>query len=211
MKFMVRTLCRCYFSTCVCGQSYAPSFSIRLCWTGSHGSGRLMGSTACRRPTELFFEGSTALLGAKELGKTKAPPKVKFFMWLVLHRRIWIANRRLRHGLQDSDDCNLCSQASETCDHLFVGCVTTRQLWYRLLLPLGLQDLTPLTEESLGIWWLRQRERLSADSRPPFDTLLLLITWTIWKERNNRVFNRITSNLAAIAQEVRQGTLRWLT
>jgi len=81
-----------------------------------------MGSTTCRRPTELFFEGSTALLGAKELGKTKAPPKVKFFMWLVLHRRIWTANRRLRHGLQDSDDCNLCSQASETCDHLFVGC-----------------------------------------------------------------------------------------
>jgi len=35
-----------------------------------------------------FFEGSTALLGAKELGKTKAPTKVKFFMWLVLHHRI---------------------------------------------------------------------------------------------------------------------------
>ena len=181
-----------------------PHVPDRLTWKWSP-DGKYSVSSTYRA----FFEGSTALLGAKELGKTKAPPKVKFFMWLVLHRRIWTANRRLRHGLQDSDDCNLCSQASETCDHLFVGCVTTRQLWYRLLLPLGLQDLTPLTEESLGIWWLRQREWLSADSRPPFDTLLLLITWTIWKERNNRVFNRITSNLAAIAQEVIREAQCW--
>jgi hypothetical protein len=55
----------------------------------------------------VFFEGSTRLLGAKELLKTRAPPKVKFFMWTAIHRRLWTADRRHRHGLQDEDTCNL--------------------------------------------------------------------------------------------------------
>lgn len=37
------------------------------------------------------------------------PPKVRYFYWLVLHDRCWTAARRKRRGLQDSDDCALCS------------------------------------------------------------------------------------------------------
>lgn len=44
-----------------------------------------------------FFAGLTSLLGAKELWKTRAPPRVKFFAWLALHNRLWTADRRKRH------------------------------------------------------------------------------------------------------------------
>lgn len=54
-----------------------------------------------------FFAGSTSLLGAKKLRKAKAPPRVKFFFWLALHRRLWTAERRMRHGLQTNADCVL--------------------------------------------------------------------------------------------------------
>jgi hypothetical protein len=33
-----------------------------------------------------FFNGCMSLLGAAEFWKTKAPPCVKFFFWLALHR-----------------------------------------------------------------------------------------------------------------------------
>jgi hypothetical protein len=56
-----------------------------------------------------FFAGASEMLGAKELWKTKAPPKVKFFFWLALHRRLWTAERRKRHGLQESDEYNASS------------------------------------------------------------------------------------------------------
>jgi len=36
-----------------------------------------------------FFVGRTLMLGAKELWKTNAPGKCKFFIWLVLHERCW--------------------------------------------------------------------------------------------------------------------------
>lgn len=71
-----------------------------------------------------FFAGST-------------PPRVKFFFWLALHRRLWTAERRMRHGLQDVAGCALCGQAPETGEHLFLGCVFVRQLWFHLLAPLA--------------------------------------------------------------------------
>ena len=77
-----------------------------------------------------FFHGRAQMLGAAELWATAAPPKVKFFFWLALHRRLWTAVRRRRHGLQANDDCVLCSQEPETADHLFAACVFTRALWH---------------------------------------------------------------------------------
>lgn len=54
-----------------------------------------------------FFVGSTKLLGAKELWRTKALPKVKMFFCLALHRHLWTAEHSKRHGLQDQDACTL--------------------------------------------------------------------------------------------------------
>lgn len=90
-----------------------------------------------------FFLGSSSLLGAKELWRVRVPPKLKFFFWLALHGRLWTADRRKRHGLQDSDSCALCDQDVESMDHLVKGCVFSRELWFLLLSPLGLLELMP--------------------------------------------------------------------
>ena len=133
-----------------------------------------------------FFARSASLLGAKELWKTKAPARVKFFFWLALHHRLWTAERRKKHGLQDDDPCVLCGQESETPDHLFIGCVLTREVWFALLAPLGLTVLAPGHTEDATSRWLRQRLRIDAAGRPAFDSMILLISWVIWKERNSR-------------------------
>jgi hypothetical protein len=151
-----------------------------------------------------FFAGSTSLLGARELWKTKALPRVKFF-WLVLHRHLWTAERRKRHGLQDDDACILCGQALETGDHLFLGCVLTRELWFSLLAPVGLTALVPKGADDLGSWWLRQQRRLDNDARPPFYSLLLLISWCIWKGRNNRTFSIGSWNSRALREDCAGG------
>lgn len=142
-----------------------------------------------------FFNGCTSLLGAAELWKTKAPPKVKFFFWLALHRLLWIAERRKRHGLQDDDACALCGQAPETGEHLFLGCVVARELWFSLLAPLGLSSLVPDEPDEITSRWLRQRDRIDSSANSTFDSLLLLVCWSLWKERNNRTFQRTTRRM----------------
>lgn len=84
--------------------------------------------------------------------------------------------------MQDGDECVLCDQASETVEHLVLGCVVTRELWASLLLPIGLVSLVPERGEPIAGWWLHQRERIDTAARPMFDSVFLLIAWTILKE-----------------------------
>lgn len=122
-----------------------PLQSDRFVWKWS-ADGRYSASSTYRA----FFAGSTSLLGARELWRSKVPPRVKFFGWLALHKCLWTAARRKRHGLQDQDDCVLCGQAPETVEHLILGCVFARQLWCSLLSPIGLVTLVPEHDDDIG-------------------------------------------------------------
>ena len=167
------------------GDTLDPLQSDRFVWRWS-ADGTYSASSAYRA----FFAGSTALLGARELWKARPPPRVKFFAWLALHNRLWTADRRRRHGLQTSDTCALCDQAPETAQHLLLGCVITRTLWAAMLLPLGLQSCVSEHSESVASWWLRQRARLDSSARPMFDSIFLLLSWIVWKKRNEITFSR---------------------
>jgi hypothetical protein len=90
-----------------------------------------------------FFHNQTVLAGAKEVWRIKAPHEHKFFLWLAIQDRCSASEHRRRHGLANSDDCALCGQLIETMNHLLVGCVFSREFWYRFLHRFDWQALTP--------------------------------------------------------------------
>lgn len=61
-----------------------------------------------------------------------------------------------------SDACAFCDQGSETADHLLVGCVVSREVWF-CSMPLGLSSLSPAVDIALVHWWLRRRLHLQVD------------------------------------------------
>jgi predicted negative regulator of RcsB-dependent stress response len=69
----------------------------------------------------------------------------------------------------------------------------------------------PEHDDALCDWWLRQILRLHADTRPPFDTILLLTSWCMWKETNNRTFQRTSAGLQAIYHAVLSETKDWIS
>jgi hypothetical protein len=116
--------------------------------------------------------------------------------------------QRKCHGLQDTDDCVLCSQSSETVDNLLVACVFSREVWYKVLQVLGLQQLTLNLVDSLCEWWLQARKLVPKVHRRGFDALVHLVGWMIWKERNAMMFRAkarsSTQLVMAIQEEVLQ-------
>jgi hypothetical protein len=92
--------------------------------------------------------------------------------------------------MQDDAACVLYDQASETCGHLFLRCTYAKELWFKLLDPVGLTTLVPEQDDNLGEWWLRQRRRLYRTARSSFDILIMLVAWSRWKERYDRTFQR---------------------
>jgi hypothetical protein len=46
-----------------------------------------------------FFIGSVEFEPFHRIWKTWAPPKSKFFTWLVAHKKVWAADRMQRRGM----------------------------------------------------------------------------------------------------------------
>lgn len=171
-------------------------------WTPS---GQYTSSSAYK----LLFIGQYSIAGARELARTAAAPKVKFFIWLALRSRCWTNARRRRHNLQNSGPCSLCSQHDETIDHLLLGCVYSREVWFKMLRPLILQRLTPTANSILADWWCTSRKSLPKETRKTFDSLLVLVCWELWKERNRRVFNDEARQASNLVSQIRQEAHCW--
>jgi hypothetical protein len=124
-----------------------------------------------------LFTGQSAILGTKEIWKVKAPSKCKFFQWLIAPDRCWTAERRHRHGLQHSALCALCAQEDGTADHLVVGCVYAREVWFRLLGCYGWQSIAPAQPAGFAARWLHARKRVFRKGRKAFDSLVTLAAW----------------------------------
>jgi hypothetical protein len=60
-----------------------------------------------------------------------------------------------RHDLSNRHECALCAQEVETLDHLLLGCVHSWETWFRVLRFFGMEDLAPLQEEPVAVWWCR--------------------------------------------------------
>lgn len=136
--------------------------------------------------------------------------KVCFFMWLACRDRLWTAARRHRRGLQDSTACALCDQELEDSDHLFARCSYTQQLWHLIRSILHSIVPGPVPGGSLTEWWLQMRHGLNATQKKGIDSSIMLISWMIWRERNNRVFGRATPlQPAQLLQQLIDETVLW--
>lgn len=173
-------------------------------WTSS---GTYSSASAYR----IMFAGQYSIPGAKELHKTRAPAKIKFFMWSALLGRCWTSDRLARHQLSNSGPCALCGQAPETIEHLLFACVFAREVWFKLLRPSGLQNITPSPQAVLPDWWLNGRKRMPKQRRKAFDSLVPLGCWEIWKERNRRVFRHSCVQPTALIAHIRAEGRNWIS
>ena len=74
--------------------------------------------------------GTTSSNMKKIVWKVWAPPKCKFFAWLIIQNRVWTADRLRRRGLPNCDLCPLCKQTGETAAHLLFQCRFAKRIWY---------------------------------------------------------------------------------
>lgn len=73
----------------------------------------------------------------------------------------------------------------EDCEHLFVSCPYTSNVWRKIKGWIGAGFQLPAELGlDLGDWWLEWWQVFQTSQRSAFDTLVLLVCWMIWKERN---------------------------
>jgi hypothetical protein len=73
----------------------------------------------------------------------------------------------------------------------------------------GMGALSPLQEDPVVVWWLQARKAVAKPSRKGFDTLVWLIAWSIWKERNHRIDERTALQPVALARAILEEARLW--
>nr|TKW23402.1 hypothetical protein SEVIR_4G289700v2 [Setaria viridis] len=86
------------------------------------------------------------------------------------------------------------------------GCSFSMQVWHSVSVMLNLHNAVPAREVQLLDWWLDQRKSIRVAKRKGLDSAFMLVSWKLWKERNDRVFVRSSPKnavqlLAEITQE----------
>lgn len=96
------------------------------------------------------------------------------------------------------EPCYVCLREEDTFDHILMGCVVAREVWFRCFLQAGIQVDVPDGTENLECWWLKARKKFSGKDKRLFGTLVTLVCWSLWKHRNAHVFNNTRQQCSAI-------------
>ena len=105
-----------------------PDIPDQFCWKLSS-----TGQYDNKSAYDSMFIGSIRFLPWKRIWKTWAPPKCKFFIWLAINGRCWIADRLAKRGLPHQAACPFCDQHMENISHVLVSCVFARKVWTIML------------------------------------------------------------------------------
>jgi hypothetical protein len=82
--------------------------------------------------------------------------------------------------------------------------------WFSLLLHFGFAPLAPQpTDQSLDEWWRKVDNSASGGLRKGLNSLVILGAWSIWRHRNDCVFNGATPNVIMVLALGREEAHWW--
>jgi hypothetical protein len=100
-----------------------------------------------------LFLGAIQFEPAKDMGGV-GTSKMQVLLMVGPLNRCWTADRLARRGLDHPPRCLLCEQEEENIQHILVGCVFSREVWFQFLSGVGLQRCTPDPgEDNFQEWW----------------------------------------------------------
>jgi hypothetical protein len=138
--------------------------------------------------------------------KIKVENKCKFFLWLLLQRKLLTTDRIIKRGGRANPVCQLCRTRNESMTHLVANCYYSKRVWQLIEQQTDQQNTHPQQPVSnLKPWWSDLVGTVSLD--PEYrNQIITYTTWNIWKERCRRVYDNKamteTQLTALIRQEV---------
>ncbi|WVZ91921.1 hypothetical protein U9M48_038032, partial [Paspalum notatum var. saurae] len=142
-----------------------------------------------------------------------APSKYKFFSWLAIQDRVWTGDRLARRGWPHSPVCVLCRLTQESGLHLFCEYQFSKRIWAEVALWAAVQHLEPSTwghYDSILQWWSSPSEA-PIDSKLGLRSLIILVVWELWCERNARIFENRGSTVQQVLAKIRGQAASWMT
>lgn len=116
----------------------------------------------------------------KSLWKIKAPPKALNLMWRILSKCLPTKVQLQQKLVQIDGTCDVCRLGTESTMHIFFQCLFVAECW-RILMP----NMSTDPSREFMNWVDECLLKESADKR----AMMVMLCWTIWRSRNDVVWN----------------------
>ncbi|MBA0686233.1 hypothetical protein Goari_013845 [Gossypium aridum] len=126
----------------------------------------------------------------KEIWNNALPPRIKHFLWLVMHRRLLTNCKRVRRRLTNEAGCLICGGSQETVLHALRDCWFATEAWMKIILA---DCVFIFFELDLAEW-------VSANLRGEFGigsggvesrVIFADLCWILWKNSNKYIFEQV--------------------
>ena len=132
---------------------------------------------------------------------------VRCFIWRALARRIPVSSNLSIRGIAiESDLCTLCEAEIETEDHLLVKCKIAEEVCEWILDWCGMaarkfQNIEEFLDYGAS-WGNCPKKEIAG-------LIFYCTLWHIWKARNNKIFNKVNTSPAKIADDIILQSYEW--
>ncbi|XP_028086494.1 uncharacterized protein LOC114287362 [Camellia sinensis] len=143
--------------------------------------------------------------------KNVSPPKVQFFSWLAWKERIKTSSysQRIRVLSDDIDiNCIFCKEVVESVNHVLLFCPFTWKIWSRILNWWGIQWVISGSVNSLLNWCTGIK--LKKQKNMIWRALPLAVLWSIWKQKNDSIFNNVQVDLDGLCESIKVRIVLWV-
>ena len=128
-----------------------------------------------------------------------APPRVRFFAWLLVQEKIQCKTNLRFKNVVDDAECEVCRVAVESPDHLILHCTIATQFWAKLGISVHQASVSQL-------WKLDRPPGVPAQH---YSTFLLLCAWQLWKHRHDVVFRSQEPSLLRLLLSCKEEARLW--
>ncbi|XP_022014687.1 uncharacterized protein LOC118487529 [Helianthus annuus] len=105
-----------------------------------------------------------------------------------------------RGMLSGAATCKLCRDQGEDADHLFTGCYVAAILWHKVSTWCKIQPIFAFTMKDLLEF--HKTQLMEEPKRKYVKTIILATCWSIWKARNEGIFNGKRASIDGIFGEM---------
>ena len=138
------------------------------------------------------------------------PHRIELFIWFALLGRINTKVKLISMGILPPHDsiCILCDQEPESSDHLLLHCQFSWQIWTWWIEIWGLNMAIPPTLKDLFVQWSSPLK--GNFFRKVWQAMFSIITWSIWKEHNARIFSSTSSSITGVKEMIMLRLSWWI-
>jgi hypothetical protein len=158
------------------------------------------------------FEGRTLTTFRCDVWGAWAPPKHKFFAWLLFQNRLWCADRLQQREWPNGYFCPLCRRNLETSQHLITECPFSREIWTTIATWPHCDGVLNAAHSATGSIATFREQWLEASPmihRKGVSSLFLLTCWHIWRERNERTFRDKERSVQQVISFIKDEAQEW--